>query len=398
MKSDLQTLPLEAERLYTGPFLLLCVSHALFSASFNMLIPELPAYLSSLGGEDYKGLIIGLFTLMAGISRPFSGKLTDTIGRVPVMVFGTLVCVLCSALYPLFTTVFSFLLLRFLHGFSTGFKPTASTAFAADIVPAHRRGEAMGIMGVSMNLGASISPPLGSYITQVWSLNAMFFASSFAALLSVLILINMKETLKERQPFRWSLLRISRHEILDWSAMPPAIVAVFAYASYGVLLTIVPDQSEHLGMSNKGMFFTSFTLLSVASRLVAGKASDRYGREPVMIIGGVAVAIGLVSLGLVETPNGLLIAAGVLGFAAGINSPAVFAWAIDRADPGNRGKALATTYIALEIGIGGGAMLSAAIYANEPSNFPITFFCFAGITLLAPLYLIIRGVVLSRRG
>ena len=61
-----------------------------------MLIPELPDYLTSLGGEEYKGLIISLFTLTAGFSRPFSGRLTDRIGRVPVMAFGSLVCFVCA--------------------------------------------------------------------------------------------------------------------------------------------------------------------------------------------------------------------------------------------------------------------------------------------------------------
>ena len=59
-----------------------------------MIIPELPSYLSSLGGEDYKGFIIALFTLTAGISRPFSGKLADTIGRIPVIIVGAVVCII----------------------------------------------------------------------------------------------------------------------------------------------------------------------------------------------------------------------------------------------------------------------------------------------------------------
>jgi len=67
--------------VYTVKFWMLCASSFLFSSSFNMLIPELPAYLSSLGGSGYKGYIIGLFTITAGLSRPFSGRLTDTIGR-----------------------------------------------------------------------------------------------------------------------------------------------------------------------------------------------------------------------------------------------------------------------------------------------------------------------------
>ena len=49
-----------SQSIYRSPFLLLCLS-LLFSASFNMLIPELPAYLSSLGGGEYKGLIIALY-------------------------------------------------------------------------------------------------------------------------------------------------------------------------------------------------------------------------------------------------------------------------------------------------------------------------------------------------
>ncbi|GAA4315285.1 hypothetical protein GCM10023149_11830 [Mucilaginibacter gynuensis] len=58
-----------AQPIYNLQFALLCLSSLLFSASYNMLIPELPGYLSGLGGAEYKGLIIALFTLTAGISR-----------------------------------------------------------------------------------------------------------------------------------------------------------------------------------------------------------------------------------------------------------------------------------------------------------------------------------------
>ena len=86
-----------------------------------MMIPELPSYLTSLGGAEHKGLIIALFTLTAGLSRPFSGKLADTIGRLPVMYIGTFACVICGLLYPQLAFVPGFLALGFFHGFSTGF-------------------------------------------------------------------------------------------------------------------------------------------------------------------------------------------------------------------------------------------------------------------------------------
>ena len=117
--------------IYTSQFWLLCLSNFLFSASFQMMIPELPDYLKSMGGKEYIGYIIALFTLTAGFARPFSGKLTDTIGRVPIMAFGSIVCFICGGIYPFVHTVFGFLLLRFLHGFSTGTKPTATAASTA---------------------------------------------------------------------------------------------------------------------------------------------------------------------------------------------------------------------------------------------------------------------------
>ena len=150
--------------LYTLSFFLLCLSNFLFSASFSMIIPELPDYLASLGGKEYIGYTIALFTLAAGISRPFSGKLTDHVGRIPIMAFGSLVCFICGGLYPLLHTVQGFLFLRFIHGMSTGTKPTATAAYVADVIPEDRRGEAQGSLGIFTATGMSIGPAIGSFL------------------------------------------------------------------------------------------------------------------------------------------------------------------------------------------------------------------------------------------
>jgi MFS family permease len=326
---------------------------------------------------------------MAGLSRPFSGKLTDTVGRMPVMIFGTLVCVVCSLLYPVLGTIGGFLLLRFFHGFSTGFKPTASTAYIADIVPDNRRGEALGISGVSMNIGASMAPPFGSWVAQVWSLETMFYISSGVALLSVLMLLGLKETLpkNEKVPFRWNLLRIRWHEVYDKSALSPAFVCMFVYLGFGVMLTIVPDQSEYLGINNKGMFFAFVTFSSVLSRLVAGRISDKIGRIPIIKIGIFLLCLSLIMIGYADTSFWFFAGASGLGFSTGVAAPALFAWTIDRALPQFRGRALATIYIALEIGIGMGAFFSALIYDNNPSNFAFVLYLTSALTVSALLFL-----------
>lgn len=375
------------QRLFTLSFGLLCLSSFLFFASFNMMIPELPDYLTDMGGAEYKGLIISLFTLTALISRPFSGKLTDTIGRVPVMAFGSLVCFVCGFLYPIFHTVAGFLVLRLLHGFSTGFKPTATSAYVADIVPFNRLGEAIGILGMSGTVGSSIGPAIGDAVARHFSRDAMFYTSSGAAFLSIAILLGMKETLPQKQPFRLQLLRISRKDIYEPLVLRPSVVYFLFCFCYGAVLTIIPDLSKYLGIKNQGLFFTFFTLSSLLTRFAAGRISDRYRREVVMKVGLPIIAFSMLIIGVANTPFYFFAGAIIYGIGLGICSPTVQAWTIDLAPEAGRGRAVATMFIALEAGIGMGAFLSAWLYDNNPAKFGLAFYVMGILTLVGWFYM-----------
>ena len=377
------------ETFYTRQFGLLCLSSFLFFCSFSMILVELPAYLTQLGGEAYKGYIIALFTLTAGLSRPFSGKLTDTIGRTPVIIFGAVVCVFSGFLYTWLLTVFGFLFIRFIHGMSTGFTPTGTAAYVADVVPASRRGEAMGIFGLINNIGPALAPALGSFIVLYYPIDYMFYCSALFAALSLLLLSRLKETLpqEKRQPFRLSLLKINpRKEIIEPRVIAPAISFLLLVVPFGIVLTIIPDFSEHLGVF-KSHFLTVFTLSSLGIRFVAGKVSDRFGRVQVIKVGSVVLFIAMATVGFATSGLILLTGAVFFGIAVGIISPTAFAWTIDLSDDAGRGKALATLYIALEVGIGLGAIFSAQIFANNPQNFPWAFWMGCGTSLAAFVYL-----------
>jgi len=355
-----------------------------------MLIPELPSYLSSIGGAQYKGLIIALFTLTAGISRPFSGKLTDTIGRVPVMAVGSIICLICGFLYPVLSSVAGFLFLRLLHGFSTGFKPTATAAYVADIAPSSRWGEALGIHGLFFSTGMAIGPAIGSAITAIYSINILFYFSSLLAFLSIGILLNMKETLAKRQTFSFKILHISRHDIIDIRVIPAALVTFLSYFAYGAILTLIPDWSAHLGITNKGLFFMVFTLSSLLIRFIAGKMSDQFGRVKVIKIGLAILIFSLVLIAFFQTATGLLVGSFVYGIATGILSPATNAWTVDLSHPEHRGKAMATMYIALEVGIGMGALLAGWFYQDRAYMVPKIMYGAAIIASVALLYTFLR--------
>lgn len=382
--------------IYNLHFALVCLSSFLFSCSFNMLIPELPAYLSSLGGAEHKGLIIALFTLTAGISRPFSGRLTDTLGRVPVMAVGSIVCFVCGFLYPILSTVAGFLFLRLLHGFSTGFKPTATAAYVADIVPRERWGEALGFHGICFSTGLAVGPAIGSTISLYFSLNVLFYVSSFFALMSIAILMNMKETLKDKKPFSLSILKLSRNDIIAVEVLPAAVVTLLSYVAYGAILTVIPDWSQHLGIVNKGLFFMVFTIASLLIRFVAGKVSDKYGRISVINTGLVLLIIALFIIGFADTTVGLMIGGVVYGVATGILSPALNAWTVDMSLPDHRGKAMATMYISLEAGIGLGALISGWFYQDVIGMVPRIMYASGVVAAMALIYMGFRHKIQNR--
>jgi MFS family permease len=372
---------------FTLDFFLLCASSFLFFSSFNMIIPELPAYLSSLGGEDYKGLIIALFTLSAGLSRPFSGKLADKIGRIPVMMVGATVCFVVGLLYPVLTFVSGFLFLRFAHGFSAGFTPTGASAYVADIVPFQKRGEAMGIQSLFGSLGMAAGPAGGGWIASIWSINTVFYCAAFTAIFSILILLKLKETLVEKEPLSAGLFKLNRHEIIEKRVLLPSIILFLSVFSFGVVLTIIPDFSTHLGIKNKGLFFAVFTISSLGIRLIAGKTSDRYGRVVVLRAAVVCMMLAMVAVAFAETKFVLLSSGILFGAAVGMYSPTTTAWVVDLSLDKFRGRALATMYIFLESGIGVGAVISGWLYANNPENFRLVFLCSGGVAFLAFLIL-----------
>lgn len=353
-----------------------------------MIIPELPAYLTSLGGEEYKGLIISLFTLSAGLSRPFSGKLADKIGRIPVMIVGTSICFIVGLLYPILNFVSGFLFLRFIHGFSTGFKPTGTSAYVADIVPFQKRGEAMGIQSLFGSLGMAAGPAIGGWIATHWELNVLFYTSAFTSIFSILILIRLKETLPNKEKFSLNLFRLKKNEIIEKRVLVPSTILFLAVFSFGVVLTIIPDLSEHLGIENKGLFFAVFTLSSLGIRLLAGKASDKYGRVPVLRVAIFCLILAMVTIASAQSKSTLLAAGVLFGSAVGMYSPTTSAWVVDLSLNDFRGRALATMYIFLEAGIGFGALVSGWIYRNNPDNFRWVFLTSAGMASLAFLYLI----------
>jgi MFS family permease len=360
----------------------------LFTTSYNIVIPEMNAFLTDLGSPGLKGLIIGLFTISAGFTRPFSGKLSDIIGRKKVMLIGLLISVIVCSLYSFAFAAWFLLTLRFLHGFSVGFYPTGATALITDILPEDKRGFGMGLWGTFISIGMGIGQGLSSFIVDIGNRDALFFTAALFTALSYILYFNVKETLVKPSKFQWSNLKIKSDEIIEPSVIPVAVVMFLSAMCSGIILVLSPDISDHLHIENKGAFFIFYVMATILIRLVTGKVSDTYGRRETLVVGMVILCISMVLIGLSKTESWYYISSIIFGIATGIISPTIFAWTADLSPKNRRGRGTGTMFIALEFGVLSGALSTNLWYQNNLESIWNVFLFGAGMAFLCIIYLL----------
>lgn len=345
------------------------------------MLPELPEHLRSIGGAKYLGWIISSFSICALLARPFSGLVTDTLGRKWAMMGGTAFCLVAGLLYPICQVVWLFFLVRGLHGFSTGFAPTGFTAYTTDVVVKARHGEALGWQGFFSNIGASLGYILGSALALLIGTNGMYFTSSLLAVGALYLFSKLPET-RARSKQRWNL----RQGLLHWASWKPALLMLLVCAPLGAVLTIMPDYTLYSGFSNKGLYLSFYIGFSLLVRILSGRLSDRFGRPVSTAIGASFQLSAMLLLIAFQAQWAFFSSAALYGMGQGFNAPGLFAWAGDTSEEHTRGRALGMLFIAVEMGIITGSLLAGEFFNATLNGYNKIFIFCAVCSLLALVF------------
>jgi len=340
-------------RLLTAAFALLWTASFCVFLSFYLLLPVLPVYAAGLGmGESTIGLVIGVFALASMVWKPWAGWVLDWRGRRGILVAGAALFALASLCYPATRSVLPLLLVRVVHGTGMGLFPTAAVAVVTDLVPAARRGEAMGLFGMAANLALAIGPALADPAeARLGFTGVCVLATGLATVGTGLAFLTRETSLRTaRPPFRLRGLFAPQ-------ALYPAALTLLMFVPYGVLMAFLPLLARERGVASPGLFFTLIAVALLVIRTTAGQLSDRFGRPVVVAPALAVVAIALLVVAVARAPWAIYGAGLLFGLGFGGAQPALMAWAADLVPPGDRGKAMATYYTAWELGIGGGQIV-----------------------------------------
>lgn len=338
--------------------------------SFMLLTPLLPIYLHDTFGADNHtiGIVLSGYTLMALLSRAFSGFMVDSFPR-------KLVLVVCFAFFSVFFlgyilagSLMLFAIVRTLHGVPFGGVTVANSTVAIDVLHPSRRAEGIGYYGLSNNIATAISPSVAIWIyQQTHNFNIIFAIAMITAAAGLIINTTIHLPQKEiptpapSVPNKKPVVSLDRFFLLKgW----PLALSMIGFAfSYGVVSTYVAIYGqERLNITGgAGIFFLLLSIGLILSRL-QGSKSLREGKVSHNAAIGIGVSLfGYLMFAAVAHPVTYYGAALVIGLGNGHMYPAFQTMFINLAPHTQRGTANSSLLVSWDVGIGIGILLGGII-------------------------------------
>lgn len=184
----------------------------LVMVGFGIIIPVLPFYAENIGASPTElGLLMAVYSIMQLLFAPMWGRLSDRIGRKPVIMIGILGLSISFFLMALSEQLWMLFLARILGGFLSSANMPTVMAYVADITTEEDRGKGMGIIGAATGLGFIFGPAIGGIFSEI-ALSLPFFIAAASSLFTFFLVIfvlkesltieNRKMTSKRKGPWK----------------------------------------------------------------------------------------------------------------------------------------------------------------------------------------------------
>jgi DHA1 family multidrug resistance protein-like MFS transporter len=337
-------------------FLSVCILILVNQTGWGIITPVMPAYARSFGlGSGEIGLVIGIYGLARFVANVPAGQIAERRGRRTVLVAGTLITSLASALMVTAANLGQLLAYRMLAGLGAATVLTGGQIMVSDISTPQNRARMVSMYQGFFVLGVGLGPAPGGFLADHLGLRAPFVAYalfSLAACGAALLLI--KETRPGTEMVyvptaadaaamvtpaagsMWQLLRSG----------PFLLIGLVSFVQFvartGAMFTVVPllgkDRLD-LTASQVGLALAIPNALNLAALYHAGTLADRLGRKWVIVPATLVCGLSMATFALGQSYGVYLLAAAIWGLGSGLAGPAPAAYVADLASAELRGRA-----------------------------------------------------------
>ena len=355
------------DRLWNRAFIF-CVFNNLFLFTYYFaLFAILPVYImKDLGGTVKEaGLALTLFLISSILVRPFSGLISEKIGKKLSFRGSELFFVLFAFSYLCIDSMWSLLLVRFIHGIWFSILTTVTVPVANEFIPEHRKGEGMGYFVMSTNLGVVFGPLLALTITQYASFTVLFaILSGLMTLGFIFCLCIPIHDEDSRSLVKPSLSSLTRHDIIEFRVLSVGMVALLTAFAYSSVMSFIAAYTETKQlMAYTGSFFLVFACSMILVRPWVGRWFDQKGASVVIYPSFILFAIGLAVVSQLNQPWVLWLSAVLIGIGYGTLFPCLQTVAIQSVPKQRIGHAISTYFTLFDLGLAVGSVIMGVLIA-----------------------------------
>lgn len=362
------------EKLWNRDYISLIFANFLSFCSFYMLLAALPLHMAVDMQVESKtiGVVVGVFSISALISRLFAGYLTDILPRRKFLTVILLFFVLSVASYLISASAKALFWVRLFQGLSWGLITTSLNSIVMDVMPVNRQGEGISYFSTGSTIAMALGPVTGLTLFNQYTFDIVLYTSLGVAITGFICsLWARKNSFHHQNDIRKPN---NINDFLLVRALPFSFNYLLVFFSYGVILGFITLFGKSLNISNSSWFFIIFALGIIFSRILSAKLLNRGFFDSMNILSMLLLLIMFVLTALFPCVRMFYLLAFFSGVGFGIYIPTNQSMTIFMAEKSQRGIATATFFIALDIGIGLGIMLAGSIL--EMGTFAISNFSY----------------------
>lgn len=368
----------------------------LMIAGFGLVIPLLPFFAQAYDAEAWQVvLLFSAFSLGQFIGEPFWGKLSDRIGRRPVLILTITMVGVSYAALAFAPNLIAAFAVRFLNGLFAGNISTLQGALA-DITPPEKRAQRMGIMGAAFSAGFTTGPAIGGFLAQP-ARGALGFqlpllvAAGFALASAVAVVFLVREhrvittnaSAASARPRAAGLREAFAHPVISRVVMISFIVVV-GFAGIEATYGLWTEARFAWGPREIGVAFMATGLMGAFFQgWLNGRLARVYGEARTLTGGLVFMLIGLVVQGAAPTWQVSIIGFSFICLGQSIRFPNISALISRAAPPDRQGEMLGLNMSGMALARIVGPVMAGQLFSLVAVGAP---FAFSALLVLPALW------------
>jgi predicted MFS family arabinose efflux permease len=337
--------------------------------SFYLLLAVVPLYATSTGaGGIGAGLTTGVLMLATVAAELLTPALLARLGYRAVLALG-LVLLGAPALALIGSGGLSMILaVCLVRGVGLAILVVAGSSLVATLVPADRRSEGLGVLGVVAGVPAVAALPAGLWLSERVGFGPVFVAGALASLLCLIVMPGLPgRTAASDTPM--SVL----YGLRSRGQLRPALVFLLTAMGTGIVVTFLPLAARGFGRL-AAVALLANTAATTIGRWSAGRFGSRASQASLLIGGTVFGALGMLTLSLTSSPVAVFAGAVLLGGGFGVAQNASLTLMFNQVTAAGHDMVSAIWNLAYDAGMGLGAAGFGAVATRTgyPGAFALT--------------------------